>query len=90
MQSKAEAVHALAERCQAILSVLTMLEPQDNVVSVAHDDDVAASDALPPLPNPQVKDIVEITTVRLRGEQIQLVTGHVVLQCVACIEKCRV
>ena len=46
--------------CQEPLSVVTVLEPDDEVVSEPHDDHITARMPLPPPVGPQVQDVVQV------------------------------
>jgi hypothetical protein len=45
---------------QESLGLVTMLEPQDEVIGLANDDDVAVGVPLPPLLHPQVEQVVQV------------------------------
>ena len=66
-QSRLFGVHLQPKALEASLEggpeagrVGLVLEPQHEVVRVAHDDHLAASDALPPLLYPEVEDVVKV------------------------------
>jgi hypothetical protein len=49
------------------LGVVTMLEAGNDVVGEAHDDHVTASLPVPPVPGPQVEDVMEVDVGEQRG-----------------------
>jgi hypothetical protein len=59
MQGQAELRKAIPQVVQEPFGLVTMLEPQDEIVRVAYDDDVALCGSLSPLLDPQVEDVVE-------------------------------
>ena len=59
MQFERELSQSLVEVLEELHCVGVVLEPNDGVVGVAHDDDVATCIPLPPLLGPKVEDVVQ-------------------------------
>jgi hypothetical protein len=60
VQFQPELREPAAQLVQEPLSVLLILEPDDEVVREPHDNDLAVRVALPPPIGPQVKDVVQV------------------------------
>ena len=61
-----------ARRCLEIgkepLRVVLVLEADDGVIRIAHDDHVAGRASLPPLVDPQIVDVVEVDVRQERAD----------------------
>jgi predicted metalloprotease with PDZ domain len=60
VQSQAEREQAIPKLLQEPLSLATVLEADDEIVGVAHDDDFARGEPRPPLLYPQIEDVVQV------------------------------
>jgi len=60
VQFQAELQESLLQLRQEPFRVKPMLEANNEVVAVTHDDDVAMRPLLPPLLYPQIEDIMEV------------------------------
>src|ERR1700726_654865 len=78
----------LTHRIEEATSVALMLEASHQIIGVAHDDHVASGLVPSPAFSPQIEYVVQVTTVRLKTEQIQLGTDSVFLACVPRFGKC--
>src|SRR5262249_17463530 len=60
MQTEREAFQPLAQGGQKPLGIGRVLKAGDEVVGIAHDDDIALSMAVSPLPRPEIEDGVQV------------------------------
>ena len=60
LQLQTELDESLAQVGEEPLRISVMLEPGDEIVSEAHDDDVAAGLPTSPLPGPPVEHVVQV------------------------------
>src|SRR6185436_7418405 len=60
MQRQGKLLHSTPQIHQELFRVGLVLEADDEVVGVAHDDDLAASQPMSPSVSPQVEDVVQI------------------------------
>ena len=61
-----------------------MLEADDSVIRVAHDNNVATGTSLPPLVDPQVVDVVEIDIGQERADYSPYAKGNFSFERVIC------
>ena len=66
MQRKAEMLQAFPKVSQEAFRLSAMLKPQNEIVSVADNDHIAASMATAPLVCPQVQDVVQVHVAKQR------------------------
>src|SRR5208337_1395133 len=72
VQAQRELCQPLFEIVQKSPRIALVLEANDRVVRVPHDDHIAGRVPRAPLLDPEIVDVVEITAVRLKSDQIQL------------------
>jgi len=76
VEGETEACETLLKVLQEAFSVTAMLEPKNEIVSIAHDDHIASSMTTSPLLCPQVQDIVEIHIGKQRRDHRSLWRTH--------------
>jgi hypothetical protein len=58
MPLQAKLGKSLLEIHEELLGLVAMLEPRNEVIGIAHDDDLSVHLLLSPLPNPQIEHVV--------------------------------
>ena len=66
MQRERELLHPLLQVDTKALGIRLVLKAADNIVGVAHEDDVAVSVVLTPPLRPQIEDVVEVDVSQQR------------------------
>ncbi|MBV8315299.1 MAG: hypothetical protein JOZ53_10210, partial [Planctomycetaceae bacterium] len=59
VQRQAELLQATSDVSEEAFGIAAVLESHDEIVGVAHDDQVAGGGLSPPLPGPQVEGVVQ-------------------------------
>jgi len=72
MKSEPEACEPCFEISKELLCLMPMLEADDGVVRIAHDDHPAGDASLPPPVDPQIVDVVEVDVRQQRADDSAL------------------
>jgi hypothetical protein len=66
MKAERKAGQTLPEIVKELLRVAPMLETDDRIVRIAHDDHIAGGVSFPPLPDPEIVDVVQVDVCQQR------------------------